>query len=378
MISTTAWVLHQDAGVAGLREEAFSFPDLLEDEALLEPIYGCWEANMTHAVERNPVNIALLRREKRIVLGNAGVVRVLRVGTAVNNVKEGDLCIFCAAAQLDDFGYTTVVHGYDGRGTVGLLAKQMKARSITLFPIPEGSKYSPQQWAGFSLRYLTAWSNWKVAIGAYRLQISETDDPRPSVWGWGGGTTLAELDLARRAGCDAAMISGSDHHLREIEALGITAIDRRQFADLNFDAENDKDPSLRLAYSRAERSFLKMVKERTQGRGAAIFVDYIGSPVYRASLRALGRQGVLTTAGWKHGMELPTNRANECIKRHIHVFTHAARAQEADKAIAFGEREGWMPNVATERGWDEIPALAEDFAAGRVNSYFPIFAVNPL
>ncbi|MGH1557238.1 hypothetical protein ACRAWD_04295 [Caulobacter segnis] len=158
------------------------------------------------------------------------------------------MCIFCAAAQLDDYGYTTVVHGYDGRGTVGVLAKRMKARGYTFFRIPQGTRHSLQQWAAFSLRHMTAWSNWKVA-----LELIACRSPRPKIrvrafGGW-AGTTLAQLDLARRAGCDAIVISGSDHHLDEIAKRGITAVDRRQFPDLNHDPAEDQDLTRRMAYS---------------------------------------------------------------------------------------------------------------------------------
>lgn len=379
MISTTAWVLHDDPTKHGLYEQEIEFPDLNEDEVLVEPLFGCWEANMTHAIEHDPVNIARLRRERRIVLGNAGVVRVLRTPSGAAGLREGDVCMFMSGAELDRFGYITTIHGYDGRGTVGLLARRMKCRAEMLFPLPQGSRFGLEQWAAFSLRYMTAWSNWKVAFGALRLQMEEDALPRPSVWGWGGGTTLATLDLARRYGCDAFMLSGSPDHLEEIRRTGVEAIDRRPFADLAFDDERfEADFAYRADYIRAERAFLKLVREKSGEDGASIVVDYIGSPVYRASLRALGRQGVITTAGWKRGMELATNRANECIRRHIHVYTHAARRGEDAPAVAFAEEHGWMPEVSSVYPWEAVPSLASDYAAGQVRSYFPIFSVNPV
>lgn len=377
MITTTAWVLHQDPERRGLFEEEFSFPDIAEDEALIEPLYGCWEANMSHAVEHQPVNIVRLRREKRIVLGNAGVVRVLKTGGAVTNVREGDVCMFCSAARLDQHGYISSIHGYDARHTVGLLAKRTKIRGEALVPLPRDTRFSLQQWAGFSLRYMTAWSNWKVAHGAFRLQVSTEDMERPHVWGWGGGTTFAELDLARRMGCKAVMISGTQRNLDEIAETGMDAVDRREFVNLAFDADRfTSDADYREAYQQSERTFLRIVKEKTEAEGVSIFVDFIGSPVYRATLRALGREGVLTTAGWKKGMDLTTNRANECIGRHIHVFTHAARRGEDKEAMDFAERTGWMPKVTVQYDWSDIGKLAEDFEAERVCSYFPVFEVN--
>jgi len=378
LVTSKAWVLYRDDNVVGLQEEDFSFPDIVSNEVLIEPLYGCWESNMTHAINRDPVNIARIRREAKIILGNAGVVRVEKVGCDVSNVRAGDVCMFMPGGFLDEYGFIVTVHGYDACNTVGLLAKRTKCRAEQLMPLPKDSKLTLQQWAGFSLRFMTAWSNWKVALGALRLQLSEEELPSPIVLGWGGGTTLAELKLAQLMGCNCYMISGSDEHLREIRDMGIKPIDRREFIEINFDEERfGSDREYRSTYIRSEKTFLNIIKNKTENRGVSIVIDYIGSPVYRASLRALGRQGVLTTAGWKVGMELTSNRANECINRHVHVFTHAARRGEAEPAMQFAEENDWMPKIESEYGWKDMPQLAADFDAGLVSTYFPVFAINP-
>src|SRR2546423_15240506 len=97
MVTTEAWVLAKGP-LSGdepgqLQRESFSFPDITEHEVLAEPIYGCWEANMTHALERQPVDICRHRSEEKVVLGNAGVVRILQTGAAVTTVVGGDLCL---------------------------------------------------------------------------------------------------------------------------------------------------------------------------------------------------------------------------------------------------------------------------------------------
>jgi NADPH:quinone reductase-like Zn-dependent oxidoreductase len=334
---------------------------------------------MSHAVERRPIDICRARHEPRVIIGNAGVVRVLRTARP-GPLQAGTLCLFYGGGVYDAHGYTQLAHGYDAPQTLGLLAKQVKVPTRNLFPLPPGSRHSPAQWAAFSVRYLTAWSNWRVALGALRLQLSEEDLPAPHVWGWGGGTALAELDLARRAGCHTVMITGSEAHRREIASAGVETLDRRQIAALQFDPDRyARDPDYAREYRAAEATFLALVRERTRGQGVSIFVDYIGRPVIRATLKALGRQGVITTAGWKLGMEWSVNRAMECLKRHIHVHTHHARLSEVAPAMEYAERERWMP-VLFDRiyGWDEIPSLIDDYAAGRNQTYFPLFAVNPL
>jgi NADPH:quinone reductase-like Zn-dependent oxidoreductase len=384
MITTEAWVLHQgsrdNSAPAELRKEDFSFSDITDDEVLAEPIYGCWEANMTHALKRHPVDVCRLRREKRIVLGNAGVARVLRTGRSVTSVREGDICLIVPVTQLDKYGYMLKVFGYDAPNTIGMLAKRTKLNQEQIYKVPEATKYSLHQWAAFSIKYATAWDNWKIALGCLRLQMAEDDCPSPHVWGWGGGAALAELALAKIWGCRAAMIASEDKRLQLIRDMGITAIDRREFIDLDFDENRyQSDRQYKTRYMRAEKLFLSTVEEHTNGAGVSIFIDNIGTPVLRATLKALGRQGVITTVGWDRGKKMSFSRIGECTNRHIHVHTHGARYSEGILAARFAEEVGWMPPVdGNVYSWDCIPQLAEDYAQRRISTYFPIFEVNAL
>jgi NADPH:quinone reductase-like Zn-dependent oxidoreductase len=383
LIETEAWLL--DQGAAGTREpgrlrlDRFSFPDITDEEVLAEPIFGCWEANMSHALRRHPVDVCRLRCEKQIVLGNSGVVRIVEVGARVTSVRAGDRCVVMPLGSTDRFGYMLRVVGYDAPGTIGLLARRVKLHQQQVLPLSRDTRHDLRRWAACSVRYATAWDNWHLALGAYRLQISVEEDPSPHVWGWGGGVALGELLLAKEAGCRVAMLASTDARLRLIASLGITAIDRREFADLAFsETRFDSDPDYRERYLRSERAFLKTVHRVTAGERVAIFIDNIGAPVFRATLKALGRQGVVTTAGWDAGDRLSVGRIDECIGRHIHVHSHGARRSRGIEALEYSERTAWLPPVDDRvYHWEEIPRLADDFAAGRVDSYFPIFAVNP-
>ncbi len=381
-IKTDAWVLHEgppgDSGPQTLRHEEYFFDDVTEEEVLVEPIYGCWEANMTHALERDPVDICRLRGEKRVVLGNAGVIRVLKTGTSVRSVEEGDLCCLSPVGKWNEQGYMLKVLGYDAGGTVGLLAKRLKLHEKQLVLLPEGTRYSYRQWAAFPVRYGTAWANWNVAYRCWRLQVPASSPPH--VWGWGGGVALAELSLAKLAGCRVAMISSNDERLRLIEAMGIQAVDRREFIDLNYDEERYKsDRAYKKRYVQAQKRFLDVVKRLTEGTKVSIFIDNIGSPVIPATLRALGHRGIITSAGWKKGMQISLARANECVSHHIHVHTHGCPLHEGAAAVAFAEANGWIPPVDERTySWDEIPQIAEDYATGKLSTYFPIYQINPL
>ena len=115
----------------------------------------------------------------------------------------------------------------------------------------------------------------------------------------------------------------------------------------------------------------------TKGRMVQIFLDYIGEPVFRATLAALAREGVITTAGWKEGMSLSILRALECINRRQHIHTHYASWPQGWAAVAFAEENGWLPDVGSKiYSFDQIPQLARDYEAGRTDM-FPIFTINP-
>lgn len=385
---TEAWVLYEGPMNTAqgkpqpgqLRREEFSFPGITGEEVLAEPIYGCWEANMMHALERQPIDICRYRKEQKVVLGNAGVVRILATGARVISVKPGDLCIVFCNGKWDENGYPDKILGYDAQHTMGVLAKQMKLHERQVLAIPPNTKYTLQQWAAFSLRYVTAWANWRQAYGCWRLHFEEDTDHDDYIFGWGGGVSLAELMLAKLFGCQTTMISSNDKRLDMIRKLGIDTMDRRKFPDVEMNEKRfQTDVQFKRAYQNSEEAFLSLVKEKTQGHGASIFVDFIGEPVFRATLKALCRNGVITTAGWKMGMRTSTVRAVECMNWHIHVHTHYARYSEGRVCVEFAEANGWMPPLdGEEYSWENIPQLAQDYLNGKIVSYFPIFQVNPV
>jgi NADPH:quinone reductase-like Zn-dependent oxidoreductase len=384
--TTEAWVLYagresigsHHVEPASLSQELFSFSELAEGEVLAEPLYGCWEANMSHAIERRPIDICRYRGEEKVVLGNAGVVRVLKTESSAAGMKEGDICMVYCNGIPDRFGFPERILAYDTSGSIGVLAKRMKLRANQLIPIPPNTRHSLEQWAAFSLRYVTAWANWKQAYGCWALNDFEAENAAPAVWGWGGGVSFAELTLAKFLNCQSVMISSQEERLKTIENSGIRAIDRRQFPNLSFNDEKYRiDRKYRELYQESEDIFLETVKEATHDLGVSIFIDYIGAPVLRVTLKALSRRGVITTAGWKLGMNVSTIRALECMNWHTHVHTHYARYAEAVEAVRFAEDHGWMPAVGTPTyGWHEIPRLARDYFDGKIGSYFPIFQIN--
>jgi NADPH:quinone reductase-like Zn-dependent oxidoreductase len=386
MLTTDAWVLHAGSAdsqtrrqaVGALSREPFTLGDLRDNEVLVEPLYGSWEANLDHALGRHPIDVCRSRDEDPVVIGNLGVVRVLATGSSprARSFHAGDVCMVMPFGKCDRYGYAELVYAYDMPGTIGLLAKRTKLSADNLLPVPDGSAHSLPQWAAYA-RYFTAWDNWRTALACWRAQLPDQNPADHLVFGWGGGVTLAELQLARRAGFRVAMTASSDERLAMLRAHGLTPVDRRLFPGLSRSPEQAEDP---VGYRISEKEFVRVIGELSDGAGAAIFIDNIGAPLYKATLKALARQGVLATCGWKRGMSTPTRRAAECIKRHLHVHTHVWRFQDSAAIRDYQESTGWIADIDPDviYPFDRVPQLAEDYAAGRLRTYFPLFEVNPV
>jgi hypothetical protein len=132
---------------------------------------------------------------------------------------------------------------------------------------------------------------------------------------------------------------------------------------------------------RSEKAFIEAIERVTDGHRVSIFVDNIGAPVFRATLRALGRLGIVTTSGWKLGKKLSYDRSLATFARHIFLHVHGCRRSEGLKSVVFAEEHGWLPPTPPEGEvyrWEDIPQLAADYASGKIESYAPAFEVNPL
>ncbi|MFI1018290.1 zinc-binding alcohol dehydrogenase family protein [Streptomyces sp. NPDC020965] len=365
-----------------LQRDLYTFGPLEEGEALVEPILGSWEANVDHALARSPIDVCSSRGEDAVVVGNMGVVRVLKVNAESQHVqvREGDLCMLMPFGKRDRFGYAELAYAYDAPHTIGLLAKRSKMDVRVLLPIPDGTAYSLPQWATYG-RYFTAWDNWQKAYGCWRTQIPDDDPANHLVFGWGGGVAFAELMLAKRSGFRVAMTAGSDERVSFLRENGITPVDRRQFPALSQPTREERADRDRHQQRRTSvQKFQDLVQDLSDGHGVAIFVDNIGEPLYDVTLRTLAREGVVTTCGWKAGMRLSHLRGAESISRHILVHTHVWRLPDSPGIRDFQEAEGWIAPKGSEviYDFDRVPELADDYADGKIGSYFPMYHVNPL
>ena len=356
-MKTDAWVFVDGKQVKLSRKE-YLFEDISEDEVLCEALYGCMEGNVIHAFTKEPENVFLARGEQELVMGNAGVVRVSECGSRVSAFRPGDVCIYFCNGDPDEYGYPRRITGYDKAGSMGVYAKKLKLHEKELIKIPKNSKNTLEQWAVFSLKFVTAWANWRVAYNAYRIQMPNVSNEEIQVWAWGGGVSYAELKLAKLMGCSAGMITSKAKTMQMCSESGIEVVDRKK-------------------RSESAKSFRKEVMQKTNQRGVSIFIDNIGEQTYQDTIRLLARQGVLTTNGWKAGAIYPIIRPIECIARHIHVHTHYATYEEGLDAVKFAEENDWIPRYEDKvYEFDELGTLTEEYRDGKLTNDYVVFKIQ--
>jgi hypothetical protein len=77
-------------------------------------------------------------------------------------------------------------------------------------------------------------------------------------------------------------------------------------------------------------------------------------------------------------MRIMNIRANACIQRHMYVNTHVWRYDDSPVIRDLMETTSLLPGTDPESlyDFDGIPRLADEYAAARIRSYFPVYQVS--
>lgn len=368
---TVAWILRPEGYEPAFLQQDVVLPDLHKGQSRVRPLAVGWEGNNSHAIERKPLDVSKSRAEDRIVLGNNGVVELLE--TASEDLKrqaEGCDGVFLVQpifhpGAVSDNGSLISVFGYDMRGSGGLLSRETIVPDSILLPLPVGHE-NVKYWASFTIRYMTAWS---LFFRASRVFSVLHNGQSPQVFaGWGGGTTLALLQLAKLQGHDAVMFCSTAEKCAEAALHGIAAVNTTDLMVALGDGASEGDivKAFRVAVSEA------------LGRRAEIdvMVDFVGTPTADLTLALLRRGGVMATAGWKTGPMTRVNRALSAIKHHTHVYAHHANISEIADCLAFAIENDWCSKRVRSYDFDQVDALHSDYIAGRIDSYFPVVSFD--
>lgn len=198
----------------------------------------------------------------------AGVVAA--VGRNVKSFKQGDRVV----AQLESGAY----------------AEQVAARKENCFVIPDSMPFTDA--AAMGLVYQTSHFA-LVERGGYRA--GET----VLVNGAAGGVGLAAVQIAKGLGATVLAGVNNEEHAKLAQANGADHV-------IRFDADNLRDALRQQVYA------------VTNGRGADVVLDTLGSEVFDASLRAMAWRGRMVVIGFAAG-RIPEIKANYLLVKNIQV-----------------------------------------------------------
>lgn len=237
------------------------------------------------------------------VLGNEIAGTVIATGSEVRSLKIGDrVCATgfhtCGLCRYCRTGRETACP--DRRVVSGGYAERVAVPADALVAIPDSVDFATACMLG---------SSTAVALGALRdiaeVKLGET----VLVTGASGGVGLPALEIARAAGARAIGVTRS---AAKADAL------REAGADAVVVAADGVD-------------FSKDVKALTDGVGADIVVDTVGSRVFTAAFKSLAITGRYLVIGQLFREEVAINPAHILFKcAAIHGVTNARRDQLAD------------------------------------------------
>jgi NADPH:quinone reductase-like Zn-dependent oxidoreductase len=216
------------------------------------------------------------------VMGGDGAGVVEAVGEGVRGVAPGDLvivnpgisdrsCEYCLAGEQPLCPRFRLL----GEHLPGTMAEYVVVPAANVRRVRADTP--PEVAAAFTLATLTAW---RMVVTRARVEPRDT----VLIWGIGGGVALAALQIVKRIGAAAWVVSGSDDKLARARALG---------ADETF--------------NHREVDVAREVRARTGKRGVDVVLDNVGEATWAQSLGALGRAGRLVTCGATSGPMVQTD-----------------------------------------------------------------------
>jgi NADPH:quinone reductase-like Zn-dependent oxidoreductase len=261
--------MHQRGGPEVLRYEDFPTPEPGPGEALVR----------VRACALNHLDVFTRRGEqgRRVklphILGIETAGEVAALGAEVTSLSVGDRvvsgpgiwcgrCQFCQAGQENMCAERLIV----GVDVYGGYAEYIKLPAYALAPLPENIPF--EEGAAALIAFGTAWH---MLVDRAGLAAGET----LLVLAAGSGVGMAAVQVGKYLGARVMATASSDDKLARARSLG---------ADET------------INYAREPR-FARAVRKLTDGRGADVVLEHVGTDTWKDSVTALAIGGRLVTCG---------------------------------------------------------------------------------
>jgi len=264
-----AVVMHQRGGPEVLRYEDYPTPEPGPGEVLVQ----------VRACSLNHLDVFTRRGEqgRRVklphILGVETAGEVALLGEGVVDVHVGDRvvsgpgiwcgrCDFCRAGQ-ENMCAERVIVGVDAHGGY---AEYIKLPAYALASLPEGVSF--EQGAATMVAFGTAWH---MLVDRAKLQAGET----LLVLAAGSGVGMAAVQVGKHLGARVIATASTDDKLLRARGLGA-------------------DETINYAQ---KRRFARATRKLTDGRGADVVLEHVGSHTWKDSVAALAIGGRVVTCG---------------------------------------------------------------------------------
>ena len=291
------------------------------------------------------VRSGLRSKAKRpLVLGHEIAGEVAEIGPGVQSVKAGDRvavafripCGHCLSCRAERESLCDNTRGI-GVDLDGGYAEYVVVPELSLQHVPEGVGYEQAAVCG-------------CVVGACYVGLVKKAGVRPGevvlVTGAGGGIGIHSVQIAKMCGAHVIATTTSPGKVARIREWG---------ADEVICTKGD---------------FSDQVRKLTDGRGAAVVLESVGSPVFAASFRALARGGRFVFAGELTGAPASFNAALVIYKEPVITGVQPPTGGELGEVLHLVATGRLKPVVSQVLPLGEAPRahrmLAERSHFGRV------------
>lgn len=239
-------------------------------------------------------------------------VKNLSIGQRVL-ISPGQSCLQCdwCGQGIDSCCDQYLIQGYQ---TQGGFAEYTKARAAHVIPISEA--WSFVEWSAIPLTFVTAWN-----MLHRKCRIQPNDEV--VVFGASSGVGVAAIQIARQAGAHVIAIAGSEEKLKKAEELGAHAL-----------IDYNKTPEI-----------AKEVKTRTNGKGADIVFEHVGSAVWAQATKCLGKNGRLVTCGATTGPKVEIDLRFFFTQQHAVLGAYMGGRHDLFQCLKLVDRRIFTPVV---------------------------------